>query len=220
MTRRPASCSARQTSSVGRGLLRRAGLSIWRRVRPRPWPSGCRSPASLRARKSPLADRRRYPATAATHTACSDRTGRRSPGCGTRCEAVALRLEYDPGMARPPPDPLAIVLDYHERTKHHPHRYAAGPGYLDWASQPDPFRRFIGAELLPLDRIEPGPESAGGEIDRAAAPQRRLDRAAVSQLFFDSLALSAWKEAGTSRWSLRVNPSSGNLHPTEGYLLA
>src|SRR5204862_321149 len=29
-----------------------------------------------------------------------------------------------------------------------------------------------------------------------------------------------WKEAGTARWSLRVNPSSGNLHPTEGYLIA
>jgi SagB-type dehydrogenase family enzyme len=41
----------------------------------------------------------------------------------------------------------------------------------------------------------------------------------VSQLFFDSLALSAWKQAGAASWSLRVNPSSGNLHPTEGYLV-
>jgi SagB-type dehydrogenase family enzyme len=47
-----------------------------------------------------------------------------------------------------------------------------------------------------------------------------LDRALVSQLFYDSLALSAWKEYQGSRWALRVNPSSGNLHPTEGYLLA
>jgi SagB-type dehydrogenase family enzyme len=46
-----------------------------------------------------------------------------------------------------------------------------------------------------------------------------LDRASVSRLFFDSLALSAWKEAGGERWALRVNPSSGNLHPTEGYLV-
>ena len=41
----------------------------------------------------------------------------------------------------------------------------------------------------------------------------------VSRLFEDSLALSAWKEHRGHRWSLRVNPSSGNLHPTEGYLL-
>jgi len=29
--------------------------------------------------------------------------------------------------------------------------------------------------------------------------------------------LSAWKEYKGSRWALRCNPSSGNLHPTEGY---
>jgi SagB-type dehydrogenase family enzyme len=36
---------------------------------------------------------------------------------------------------------------------------------------------------------------------------------------FDSLAISAWKRAGDVSWALRVNPSSGNLHPTEGYLI-
>jgi SagB-type dehydrogenase family enzyme len=41
----------------------------------------------------------------------------------------------------------------------------------------------------------------------------------VSQLFFDSLALSAWKQLGDTRWALRVNASSGNLHPTEAYLI-
>ena len=34
-----------------------------------------------------------------------------------------------------------------------------------------------------------------------------------------ALALSAWKQAGATRWALRANPSSGNLHPTEGYVL-
>ncbi|MCK7581940.1 MAG: hypothetical protein MZV65_44190 [Chromatiales bacterium] len=37
-------------------------------------------------------------------------------------------------------------------------------------------------------------------------------------LFELSLGLSAWKQHGTSRWALRCNPSSGNLHPTEGYV--
>ncbi len=48
---------------------------------------------------------------------------------------------------------------------------------------------------------------------------RPINRASISQLFFDSLALSAWKATGQVRWSLRVNPSSGDLHPTEGYLI-
>ena len=33
------------------------------------------------------------------------------------------------------------------------------------------------------------------------------------------MGLSAWKQYQTSRWALRVNPSSGNLHPTETYLV-
>ena len=42
------------------------------------------------------------------------------------------------------------VHDYHERSKHHLDRYAPGPGGLDWATQPDPFRRFAGAPQLEL----------------------------------------------------------------------
>ena len=34
-----------------------------------------------------------------------------------------------------------------------------------------------------------------------------------------SFGLSAWKQFGPDRWALRCNPSSGNLHPTEAYLL-
>ncbi len=33
------------------------------------------------------------------------------------------------------------------------------------------------------------------------------------------MGLSAWKAYRDSRWALRVNPSSGNLHPTEAYLV-
>ncbi len=33
------------------------------------------------------------------------------------------------------------------------------------------------------------------------------------------MGLSAWKAYRDSRWALRVNPSSGNLHPTEAYVV-
>jgi SagB-type dehydrogenase family enzyme len=42
----------------------------------------------------------------------------------------------------------------------------------------------------------------------------------VGSLLRHALGLSAWKQFRESRWSLRVNPSSGNLHPTEAYLAA
>src|SRR5438046_7647826 len=32
-----------------------------------------------------------------------------------------------------------------------------------------------------------------------------------------ALSLTAWKRFHDTTWSLRANPSSGNLHPTEGY---
>ena len=38
-------------------------------------------------------------------------------------------------------DPLEVVMRYHQETKHHFFRYARSLGYMDWANQPDPFRR-------------------------------------------------------------------------------
>ncbi|MDH4556644.1 SagB/ThcOx family dehydrogenase [Pseudomonas sp. BN417] len=112
------------------------------------------------------------------------------------------------------------VRAYHELSKHRPDRFAPGPGQLDWATQPAPFRRFAGARLLelwqrPLEETPPYDAVFAGPI----GPPAPLNRESLSQLLYDSLAISAWKEAGGSRWALRVNPSSGNLHPTEAYLL-
>jgi len=123
--------------------------------------------------------------------------------------------------------PLQRTLAYHQRTKHHPHRFATSLGYLDWDTQPDPFRRYKGAQLLPLDLVEPADEPGyESAFWRGLLPSQPITRRTVSVLFQDSLALSAWKQvtdpAGQvlGRWALRVNPSSGNLHPTEGYLIA
>jgi SagB-type dehydrogenase family enzyme len=47
-------------------------------------------------------------------------------------------------MSNNPSDPDAVddIIAYHDRTKHHPQRYALGPGGLDWATQPNPFLRI------------------------------------------------------------------------------
>jgi SagB-type dehydrogenase family enzyme len=47
----------------------------------------------------------------------------------------------------------------------------------------------------------------------------RLTAAIVGDVLRHALGLSAWKQFRDSRWSLRVNPSSGNLHPTEAYVV-
>lgn len=114
------------------------------------------------------------------------------------------------------------VVRYHEQTKHDLRRSARSPGYMDWANQPDPFRHFGGAPQVPLDHPPPsGQPTYDALFTPGAVPPAALDRSSVSGLFSDSLALSAWKRASdTNAWSLRVNPSSGALHPTEGYLIA
>ena len=92
---------------------------------------------------------------------------------------------------------------------------------MDWNSQPDPFRRYDQALKLPLDHLPitetPTYDSLFGTWQESAL---HVNRESISRLFYESLAISAWKQAGGSRWSLRVNPSSGDLHPTEAYLIA
>ena len=118
---------------------------------------------------------------------------------------------------------LEAVMRYHERTKHHFDRFAPGPGRLDWANQPDPFRRYAGAALTRLPILGPGEEPVSPAYEslhvRGAVPGAPLTIRALSRLLEYALALSAWKQAGGTRWALRANPSSGNLHPTEGYVL-
>jgi SagB-type dehydrogenase family enzyme len=116
--------------------------------------------------------------------------------------------------------PEHVVVAYHERTKHHFTRFAASLGYMDWANQPNPFRRYEGAPVVALPF--PGARQslpywqlyAAGEI-----PPAPLSVTSISLFFRYALSLTAWKEFQGSTWPLRANPSSGNLHPTEGYAL-
>lgn len=98
--------------------------------------------------------------------------------------------------------PEALVR-YHEITKHSPERLRASRHCLDWANMPSPFRHYEGAPVVDLPADPPlRPGLATAE--------------ALSALFFYSCSISAAKMAPSgSRYALRVNPSSGNLHPTE-----
>jgi SagB-type dehydrogenase family enzyme len=113
-----------------------------------------------------------------------------------------------------------LVFRYHERTKHHPGRYARSPGYLDWANEPDPFRRYEGAVLLSLPFIEKDPGGGYHNLyERGGGPPQPFTVKSVSAFLELSLGLSAWKSYHGTRWALRINPSSGNLHPTEAHLI-
>ena len=113
-----------------------------------------------------------------------------------------------------------IVVAYHERTKHHYHRFAASVGYMDWATQPDPFRRYEGASLVRLPFPEMGQALPYWQLYVADSMEPApLSIDSVSLFLRYALSLTAWKRFHETTWSLRANPSSGNLHPTEGYAL-
>ena len=110
------------------------------------------------------------------------------------------------------------IIAYHDRTKHHPERYARGPGGLDWATQPDPFRRFAGSPVLnlPLANRDDTPPAAI-LFGVSTTPPRPFTLDSLGLFFELSMGLSARKEIPGMSWYLRMNPSSGNLHPTEAY---
>src|ERR1700692_2988938 len=126
------------------------------------------------------------------------------------------------------------LFAYHQATKHTYHSVRSSAHYLDWKNQPNPFRTYEGAPVTPLTP-EPGFPDTGtfaamGALDRRTQFVRendseirdeiRLDAMWLSRLLWHSMAVSSWKKVPStgSRYSLRVNPSSGNLHPTETYL--
>ncbi len=118
-------------------------------------------------------------------------------------------------------DNAEAIRSYHAATAHGPRGSAPGPGFMDWANQPDPFRRYAGAETLPL-LLGQGPadldfaalDTAGGIAPNPLGPE------SLSLFLELSMGLTAWKSFNGNRWALRANASSGNLHPTECTLAA
>ena len=84
----------------------------------------------------------------------------------------------------------------------------------------EPAPPLQGSLVVPLPLVSGKGMLAYDRLFRpAAGSSSPLDGPSLGLFFELSLGLSAWKEYGPSRWALRNNPSSGNLHPTEGYLV-
>ena len=81
--------------------------------------------------------------------------------------------------------PLDQVKAYHQQTKHEFNRYAKSLGYLDWANQPDPFRRFHDAPLisLPLLQLDEEPFSPSYEalFDSRYIPSQPISLKSLSR---------------------------------------
>ena len=118
---------------------------------------------------------------------------------------------------------LQTVHMYHQETKHFAHKYARSLGYMDWETQPNPYRSYEGTKKTPLplafNQVTPS------YIDIFTTNKKKenikeLNLENISAFFQFSLGLAAIKEYGSQSWALRCNASSGNLQPSEAYIIA
>jgi len=113
--------------------------------------------------------------------------------------------------------------EYHEATKHSVESLRRAGHVLDWANMPDPFRHYESVPVLDLPADPPAPEMPTFDVLQGTSGTTPVGDgpAFLSQLLFYSAAISASKRVPSTgnKYALRVNPSSGNLHPTEFHFL-
>jgi SagB-type dehydrogenase family enzyme len=89
---------------------------------------------------------------------------------------------------------------------------------------PNPFRHYEGVPVVDLPRDPPAPQISALEVlDGKTGNTLAQDGSKfLSQLMFYSASISASKRVSSTgdTYALRVNPSSGNLHPTEFHFCA
>ena len=109
--------------------------------------------------------------------------------------------------------------EYHELTKHSVESLRRTQHYLDWANMPNPFRHYEGVPTVDFPADPPAPETSAFEVleGTTGSTLARNGAGFLSQLMFYSASISASKRVPSTgdTYALRVNPSSGNLHPTE-----
>src|ERR1035438_1892472 len=115
--------------------------------------------------------------------------------------------------------PVMTWREYHEATKHSVESLSRMRQVLDWANMPDPFRHYEGVPVFDLPADPPVPEMPALDVLRGTSGSTPVGDGPtfLSQLLFYSAAISASKRVPSTgyNYALRVNPSSGNLHPTE-----
>src|SRR5690349_13780391 len=111
---------------------------------------------------------------------------------GSRKSRQFTRCYACPMGAYAIPEGRTALLEYHSRSKHRLNRYAAGPGRLDWANQPNPFREFADAPRFPLAFEADALATRYNELRRGVLPPAwPFSRETIATLMEISLGVSA-----------------------------
>jgi SagB-type dehydrogenase family enzyme len=112
------------------------------------------------------------------------------------------------------------VERYHEGTKHTWESVRRGARLLSWASKPDPFKDYPGAERVVLPReLQSAETPALDAVCRPGGePARPLDLAGLARLLRWGAGVSRTRRLGGETYSFRTYPSAGALYPVEVYV--
>lgn len=120
-----------------------------------------------------------------------------------------------------------MVYTYHNETKHSQLQYAKSLGYMDWATQPNPYRSYADTQKTKLPLSFENKSLEYSQIFTQAQEKKQEEKVvtplcleSISQFFQFSLGLAAIKEFNGQSWALRCNASSGNLQPSEAYIIS
>jgi SagB-type dehydrogenase family enzyme len=117
---------------------------------------------------------------------------------------------------------MKSIREYHEATKHSWEKLYRDRHVIDWSDEPDPFRTYLDCLKINLgsnfERMG-NPLSSVWPFNAVESRNEHITLNTLSTLLYYSMSISAWKSYPDAEpWSLRVNPSSGDLHPTETHL--
>lgn len=113
------------------------------------------------------------------------------------------------------------TIAYHEHSKHFLDRFAEYMGFFDWDNRPEVYRDYEGSERIDLPLAADSVQITYNDLYKSEPDVRHaagLDT--LGCLFELGMGISAWKQWGERSGTVRCDPSSGNLHPTEGYLIS
>lgn len=108
--------------------------------------------------------------------------------------------------------------EFQEETKYQRERMKGGG--LDWASKPDPYKEYPGAEQIELGcktKIETL------SLDEALLGRRSIRHYSAAPITTDQLSYLIWASSGIQRsergFEFRTAPSAGALYPIETYVI-
>ena len=99
---------------------------------------------------------------------------------------------------------LQMVYTYHNETKHAPTRYARSLGYMDWATQPDPYRTYTDTKQIKLPLSFENNTLSYKDIFEEKKEIAPLCLESISQFFQFSLGLAAVKTYEGQSWALTM----------------